>query len=418
MKRFILIIAFLFVISRIYVLMNPPYIDGKDGQPSTGYSDVKQDSERYANMWYYGLTPYRKHLYEYPPIAIPFVYIPLLVDQAGYGHYYQNYRVEIFLFECVLFIMMSLALQKIWKGQPFRVFFALAFYCVIGAIGKDFWYDGLDLLFIGFFTLGLITRYLAGNQPKMWHRVLFWALFSASFGIKYMTAPLAFPLFWMWRKEWKKELVAGMLGFLLVWGAPIIMYRSSLSVMVFFHTVRPLKYESLGTWVVLAINDFSHTEVRTNILPHLPIVGPVSSVVQKIAEVLFPLSIFGSIGWGIYLVHENRKRTPIQELRTAIMISLLYFMAIFLSNKVFSRPFHLWYIPLIILLPEASIKEQLFLMFGATWAFILDTTTWIVIDPALRIGKIFIIRVRDFARFVPLFGFLGYSIKKLNTTEI
>lgn len=408
MKRALYIIMFAFVVSRMYVLMNPPFVEGKNGQPSTGYSDVKQDSERYANMWYYGLTPYRKHMYEYPPIAIPFVSIPLLVDLAGYGHYYQNYRIEIFLFECILFVMMYMALQRIWKQRSWRMFISLLFYCVIGAVGKDYWYEGLDLLLIGFFMMALITQYLWGTD-KLWKRIIFWALFSASFGVKYMTAPLALPLFWMQRKRWKQEMLAGILGFMLVWGVPIALYRSSLSVMVLFHTARPLKYGAFGTWVVWAINDFTHTETQTNILPHLPIVGPAAQTTEKILGILFPLSILLSIGWGTWQIQRMKKSSPEHDLRMSIMITLFYFMAIFLSNKVFSSPFHIWYIPLIVMMPLISIKEQLLLMLGAGWMFVLDTTPWIKV-PEEKIGNVVpLVRIRDFTRFIPMFLMLNYS---------
>jgi hypothetical protein len=395
------------------VLLNPPYVESKDGKPGYGYSDVKQDSERYANMWYYGLTPYRKHMYEYPPIAIPFVYIPLLVDLAHIGHYYQNYRVEIFLFECVLFAMMIKTISKIWQHQLWRQVIALSFYCLIGAIGKDYWYEGLDLLLIGFYVMALMTQYWWGRD-KLWKRVVFWALFSASFGVKYMTAPMALPLFWMQRKKWKQEILAGMIGFLLVWGVPIVLYRSSLSVMVLFHTVRPLKYGAFGTWVVWAINDFTHSEVQTNILPHLPIVGPVAAAVEKMLGILFPLSILLSVGWSTFVAHVKTFKSREHELQSIIYMTLVYFMAIFFTNKVFSSPFHIWYVPLITLLPLESIKTQLWLMAGSFWTFLLDTTPWIKM-PDVKLGQIVpAVRIRDLTRFIPFVGFLGYATKRLH----
>lgn len=411
MKKAIFL-SLIFLISRWFVLENPPFIEGKNGLPSSGYSDVKQDSERYANMWHYGLTPYREHLYEYPPIAIPFVYLPLLVDLAGFGSYYQNYRIEIFLFECVLFLMILKTLDKLWPNQPVRQIVPLIFYILIGMVGKDYWYEGLDLLFIGFFTLGLMVQYLFGSNTLM-KRILFWALFSASFGIKYMTAPLALPLFWLKRKQWKKELIAMMLGFLIVWGVPIALYRSSLSVMVFFHTVRPLKYGAFGTWLVWAVNDFTQTEVQTDILPHLPIIGPVAQTIEKVLGILFPLSILLSIGWGTYKIHKTKIASKTEELAICILVSLLYFMAIFLTNKVFSSPFHIWYVPLIVLLPVKSLSKQLTLMLGALWMFILDTTPLVKAPDVKLFSTVPLGRLRDFTRFIPMFFMMHFAASSL-----
>lgn len=224
-----------------------------------------------------------------------------------------------------------------------------------------------------------------------------------------MTAPLALPLFWMQRKQWKREVLAGTLGFLLVWGVPIALYRSSLSVMVLFHTVRPLKYGAFGTWVVWAINDFTHTETQTNILPHLPIVGPVAQTTEKILGILFPLSILLSIGWGTWQIQRMKRSSPEQDMQVSIMITLLYFMAIFLTNKVFSSPFHIWYIPLIVMMPLISLRDQFLFMLGAGWMFVLDTTTWIRVPTIKVFHTIPLVRIRDLTRFIPMFGFLYYA---------
>lgn len=415
MKKYILafLLVVLFLSSRLYVLFNPPYADSTPTRPGHGYSDVKHDSERYANMWYYGLTPYRKHLYEYPPIAIPFVYTPLLVDQAGVGHYYQNYRTGIFLFELILFVFLMKAVSIIWRKQRHRGWIALLFYCAIGAIGKDFWYDGLDLVFIGFYAMALIVRYLTGTK-KLWQKIVFWALFSASFGVKYMTLPLALPLFWMNRKTWKKEVIGGLLGFLLVWGVPLALYRSSLSVMVFYHTSRPFNYGSLGKWVVSAVNDFTHTETQTTILPHLPIVGPVATVTEKIFGILFLVALPAVIFWATWLIHkQKRAMSRDKELRFTVVMTLLFFMAIFLTNKVFSNPFHIWYVPLIVLLPLGTLTEQLWLMAGAGWMTMLDTTPWIRVSSTKFVGPVPYARIRDFTRFIPMSLFARFSIRSL-----
>src|SRR3989304_6974597 len=105
MKRALIILAiFTFFISRIYILLNPP----------PNYSDVFHDYRRYAEMWSSGLTPYLVHLYEYPPITIPVLYLPEVLNKLNIGHYYQNYRLQIFIFD--LFIS-SFIIGAILKFQ-------------------------------------------------------------------------------------------------------------------------------------------------------------------------------------------------------------------------------------------------------------------------------------------------------------
>jgi hypothetical protein len=144
--RNIFLIFLVFIASRVWVLQNPP----------ASYSDVKQDYERYANMWRYGLTPYREHLFEYPPAAVPVLSIPLNVDQAGIGFYYLDYRIEIFLFEVVLLVSArdnsEISYQK-------RKIIAITFYILAGMVAKDYWYEGLDFIFLvrSRFYFGLIS---------------------------------------------------------------------------------------------------------------------------------------------------------------------------------------------------------------------------------------------------------------------
>src|SRR6185369_13200574 len=134
LRSFLIIslIFLVFVISRIWVLQHPPLY----------YSDVKHDYERYANIWRYSLMPYRQHLFEYPPAAVPLISIPLDIDQAGIGVYYLNYRVEIFLFECVLFGFLLAVISRLPTKSIVKIS-AVTFYILAGIVAKDFWYEGL-----------------------------------------------------------------------------------------------------------------------------------------------------------------------------------------------------------------------------------------------------------------------------------
>src|SRR3990170_439473 len=104
MKRNGLFFVFLvFFLSRVFILFNPPQ----------NYSDVFHDYRRYAEMWASGITPYLEHLYEYPPATLPLLYLPEYFNQLNLGHYYQNYRFQIFLLDLVISYFIFRAILKL-----------------------------------------------------------------------------------------------------------------------------------------------------------------------------------------------------------------------------------------------------------------------------------------------------------------
>lgn len=421
-KKLTILFYLLFFLSRVFVLLNPPYktevVDGN--VKATGYSDVKHDYERYANMWRYGLTPYRKHLYEYPPATIPLAALALEIDQRGVGNFYFNYRAQNFVLELILFSLIILTLKKLTISFSQKIL-ALSFYVLMAPLAKDYWYEGLDLIFMGTFTAGLCWRFLVGHQ-KLWQRIVFWSLFWASVALKFMTAPLLAPLLFLRvfnKKQWKKELAAYVLGFLVVWGLPMALYRSSLSVMFFFHGERPLKYESFGTFVILAINDFTQSETQTDIKPHYPIVGPVAGAVTKIVDLGFPLALLIWLLWSLWQIRQKQKGgatlSNLAEFKLMLKITLVYIFVVFLTGKIFSRPFHLWYVPIITIYPFKSIRTQIIYYLSAAWMLLLDTTGFIKVSTRPLFGPISLSRIRDFTRFVPMMLLLRLSTRLSRT---
>ena len=239
MKRALIILAIIgFFISRIYILLNPP----------PNYSDVFHDYRRYAEMWASGIVPYFQHLYEYPPATLPVLYLPEVLNRLNIGHYYQNYRLQIFLFDLVISVFVTGAILKL-KTKPINKILAIIFYNLAPAIAKDFFYEGIDWLFIGSYALALI--YLS---KKFW----FWLLFWLSTAIKLLTAPLAVVFA---GKDWKKILIT----FVLIWGLPLAIFRSSLGVMFVYNNARGIKYAAFPSFVVETVNYFTHTETRRNL---------------------------------------------------------------------------------------------------------------------------------------------------------
>lgn len=392
-KRLFFIFAFiLFFFSRLYILKNPPPY----------YSDVFHDYRRYAAMWQSGITPYFKHLYEYPPATIPLIYLPEALNQRNIGHYYENYRFQIFILDTIIFFFILKTILSL-KTKPVSKYLSLGFYLIGSMVAKDFFYEGIDLVFIGSLVLGLIFF----NR-----RLLFWFFFWLSTSIKLLTAPLAAPYFFMTKLSWVKELKAAFLGFLLVWGLPLIIFRTSLSVMFFFHNQRGLKYASFPSFIVETINYFTKTEVRLNQPPDFQLVGPVSDVITRVVSLIFPLSILIVLGYACFIIFIRKKY---HHYLFSLKLALIYVFTIFLSAKIFSQPFHIWFLPLIALLPFRSLKHQLAFMLPALWLLIIDTTPWIRVNEALMIIdplplKFFIYSLR----FLPMIWLLVLSYKLPN----
>ncbi len=391
-RRFFIIAFLLFLISRIYILKFPPPF----------YSDVFHDYRRYAEMWQSGIIPYFKHLYEYPPATIPLLYLPQVLNRMNIGHYYENYRLQIFFLDTLIFIFILKTISQL-RVKTLSKYLALGFYLIGSMIAKDFFYEGIDLVFTGSLALTLIFF----NR-----RLLFWFLFWLSTSLKLLTAPLAAPYFFMKKLSFFKELKTAILGFLLVWGLPLVIFRSSLSVMFFFHNQRGLKYASFPSFIVETINYFTQTEVRLNLPPDFQLTGPVSDVATKIVGIVFPLSILMVIGYALYIIFIRKNYN---NYIFSLKLALIYIFTIFLTAKIFSQPFHIWFLPLIALFPFQSIKKQLIFMLLGIWLLIIDTTPWIRVNESLMILNPLPLKFFTYSlRFLPMFILLGLSYKLPN----
>lgn len=392
-KHWIVISWISFFISRLLVLKFPPL----------SYSDVSHDYERYANMWWYGHTPYLKHYYEYPPATIPLLLLPLWVDLKVFGFYYQNYRAIIFLLEIFIF---SLVLKTIKNRSSKTRWLSTIFYCLAGLLAKDFWYEGLDLVFIGSY-LAAITFLIKGKEIK--NRVTTWFYFWLSFGIKFMTLPLFPVLFASIKDKFKNKLFPIVVGGLLVWIVPLIIFRSSLMVSLVFHLNRSAKYGSFQSYIADFSNHFTHTETRSNQPPDYQLEGPISDKLEDIFSPIFYLGII-IITLTSFINITKTKKT---SLETILKYSLIYILFVFLTGKTFSSPFHIWLVPLLAIFPFKSLKNQIKVLTLSLYMIILDTTYLINLPPTPVLGPITLKLLRDATRFIPMFILLVF-LSKIN----
>lgn len=386
-KEFYFFSLLLFCICRFLILNFPP----KD------YSDVSHFHERYANIWWYGLPPYKKHLFEYGPLAALLIIIPLFLDLKGIGYYYLNYRIQMFLIEFVFFIIALKAINKFFSSK-IQKYLNASYLCLSALIAKDFWYEGVDVAFISSLCLALLSFFLL-KQKKFFHKVIFWIFFCASVAIKLITFPLIFPFFILRNKNFlkslKEEINAFLFGFIIVWGLPLVIFRSSLIVPFLFHLKRPLHASSFPAFIVYTINHFTKSEI----MEKLEWFGPLSVKMLKIFSFLL---IFNTLFFMLWCLIKFFQKKPFNHYLLLLKLTIVYIFIFIFSSKIISPPFHIWHTLLLTIFPYKNKKIQLLTFFFGIWALIFNTTNIVKLPQSIMIGPFSWYYLRHLLRFPPL----------------
>ena len=368
----------LFVILRLLVIF----------LPGPGYSDVTHYYERYANTWHYGLPPYTHAVFEYGPLAAVAIYLPLRVDLAGLGQYYVNYKFLSFLVELPAFIMLVWYQKKRHQSQTFP----LLLYLLLTSLAKNWLYEGIDMVFSSLAIMAILVL----DLEKKWSRFLSWLLLWASTAVKFLTLPLIAPLYLLTRKKFWPSMVMVLLAFMLIWGGPLAYYRSSLSVPFVYNASRTIKYNTITHLILRTLNNVTHTELQSEEAPDYSFSGPKSDLAGKILTWLYPLSLALILlvqGLYIYCLETGKfidkpakmwsqffQPSPFDShcrTQIAAWCYLTYFLVSFFTAKIYSNPFLLWLLPLIIVLEWTSQRRQwLFFFLMSIWA-ILELTPFL-----------------------------------------
>ncbi|NCN50958.1 MAG: hypothetical protein GW925_00725 [Candidatus Pacebacteria bacterium] len=311
----------------------------------------------FAHLWASGVVPYLEQWYEYPPATIPLFYIPHLIDSLTHGtilhlNYAVSYRLQMLIIDSSLFGLIMIVLKR--RQASGLLFIApLVYYILATAKAHDFIYDTMDLSFAAAMTLGLTAPELFKGSRAIF---ISWFGFALSVALKLMNGPLGIVYAIQERKKWKKFLIVGSVAVLAVWAVPLVIYRSSLSVMFVYHQIRGLQADSTGAVIVRIIDKFTHSEKVIEVYKNYEMSGFLSTEMLKFLAVFFPISILLFVLYASYIVF-NAKQSKQQYLRISFTIG--YLLLMMLVGKVLSRPFMLWLIPLIAVLPFSSWKKQM-----------------------------------------------------------
>jgi hypothetical protein len=351
LSKYWFIIALLgFVIARVYIFQHPP--------------EYVRYFEEYANIWHYGWPPYLKHWFEYPPATIPFISLPLDLDLAGVGKYRLNFRVMMLIVDTLVFLVMLKAMSKL-KYNAVTKLANTAFYLLITVKAKDFMYENLDMLF----ALSLIVPAVVPLFMKKGKEFFQWLLYWFGTGIKLVNAPLALLYFYHSNKPLKYRLILPIITFLLIWAAPLAIYRSSLSVVYVYHKNRTMQVESIPALIVRGINIFTKTEtIYISQYKSYDIKGPISDKALPLANIALVISMLVMA----YYIYKNRDKAkdPIFLMKVTLIFTFSYLV----TNKVFSTPYHLWYLGLVAIFPYKNWRERLsFFVAAALFAGVATT---------------------------------------------
>ncbi|MBW7955683.1 hypothetical protein H3C66_03025 [Patescibacteria group bacterium] len=335
-KYWFLLAVFVFSLSRFYIFTNPP--------------EYVRYFEEYANIWYYGVPPYFQHWFEYPPLTIPFISGPLLADLNGIGDYRTNFRVMTLTVDVLLFLLILKVMQKLKYSNGVKLLNAL-FYIAITTKAKDFMYENLDLLFA-------VTLFLPAVSPLLLQKgkvFLQWFMYWLGIGLKLVNAPLGLLYFFDSKKPLLSRLIIPLVTFALLWGLPLGIFRSSLSVILVYHKDRQLQVESFPSLIVRGINNFTKSEeIYFSQYKSFDLRGPIS-------EKVLPLSTLAMVIFmGVLAVYIFKNRDRVNDPAYMMKVTLIFIFGYFMTNKVFSTPYHLWYLPLLVVYPYRSWKERTF----------------------------------------------------------
>lgn len=349
-------IFLLFVVTRIFVWIFRPL----------DFTEIIYSYMPYAHLWASGVKPYLEQWYEYPPVTIPLFYLPHLIDSFTHStflhlNYLQAYRAILLVIDGLLFglVWRSLVRFKVKAGIRWV---ALIYYCLITAKANHFLYDTMDWTFAAALALAAAPSLLTvdSGSAKLKHfasSFQTWLGYWLAVGLKLLNGPLGLPFALLQRSHWKSKWAALLVAGGVVWGLPVLLYRSSLQVMLVFHQIRGLQVDSFAAIVVRVINSFVKTETIIEIYKNYETSGPLTDQALHILSIVFPLALILFILGSSWQAWRLAPKTS-QHAAFRVSITLGFVLLLMITSKVLSRPFVLWHVPLLAMLPITTYRQQ------------------------------------------------------------
>ncbi|PIR03880.1 MAG: hypothetical protein COV59_04415 [Candidatus Magasanikbacteria bacterium CG11_big_fil_rev_8_21_14_0_20_39_34] len=339
--KILLIVFCIFLITRLVIIFFFPM----------HISDIHFFFEKASQGVLQKLQIYQDFTFPYPPLSIPFFYIPI-----WFGKTFESFRfyfqIEMFIIDCISFFYLFLLTKNRLQFTKTQVYFILLLFTYFGLFEGLLLYDRLDMV-ITLFLLMMLYYYLS---PNKWHRSFAYVL--ASFGTLIKVIPLFFiPIFFVLDLTRQKNILKiktsllnltfYLIPIVLCLGIFHIHTHGNIWESLAEHKQRGIQIES--TWATpFMLKNLFHSTNPTEIITKYGAQHIVDKSIPK-----FYLQLSKYLGFFIlflfYIVfffQRIRKNTfpdPSPYKIFSICFSLLIFLL--LSQRVLSPQYFLWTLP-------------------------------------------------------------------------
>lgn len=303
--------------------------------------NIWDDVGNYYKQWMLmseGKVPYKDFIFEYPPLAIPFIALPGLLCFGGED----LYGVFFTILSTACMVLCYIYLVKIGRniGLSNKVITLMLVICTFLLTRCFFRLEMIMMLFviIGFYFYSEKRYALAFSMMALG---TMFKLVPAIFAV-------AMALPFLLRKEWMD--LAKYIGLCVVICAVItipflIIDSGSAFDYLTYHKARGLQLESVAGSIVLFFNIFTpiagseFAYGSTNLTGQIPdaIAGVIMYVMAGVLMTFIVLAAYD---------HKEELRSD-DNLRVVLLIGIISMMIFIAFNKVFSAQYMLWVVPLI-----------------------------------------------------------------------
>lgn len=389
-----------FLSSRLWILLGwGPYI-----------TDVGYYHQLATRAILHGQTAYEQLLYGYPPVSLPFIYLPIYFSTTFQG-YRLGFQIEMFVADLLCLWLLILFMKKRLDLDETRISLATLSYALFGLGVGHIIYDRVDpvvaLVFVcclyfysekGELRFPFYLSIVAGTLYKM--VPVFWApisILTSSFSNitsgktraekkRAEKTKTKFP----WVQIVRRTLLLVVPIFLFLWA-----YNSGVNGKLFeilsVHSDRGIQIES--TWatpymVGSALKWIEPVQIVNNYgAQHLAQASVSQTIVflSKVSGFAILITFYGWLAWYFYRTKKKQGKLRVNfQIHFFLMISvLLFFLA---SQRVLSGSFFIWTIPGLslwgVLRNSLTVAALLLLLYGLTYiGFSVGYWDFVRIDP-------------------------------------
>jgi hypothetical protein len=223
-----------------------------------------------------------------------------------------------------------------------------------------FLYDTMDLTFASALAVSCAAPlWERANSPRTTFISFLarWSGYWLGAALKLINLPLGMVHLLVEMRRWKLNVTSMLVALILVWGVPLLLFRSSLQVMLVYHQQRGIQVDSVPGLALRIATRITQTENIADVYKNYEIVGPLTTQAKPFANMYFVLALGGYLLWSGWQLWQLSSKSANFGL-AVLHFTLGYVFVFLLSGKVQSTPFLIWLMPLIALYPWPTFRRQ------------------------------------------------------------